>query len=195
MENGVTPARAEGANPATATDRRRARRHRVHTPLYASISGSAPGATNLSEVLNLGESGMCVQFSAPVRINRLLPLCLDLSETGARIYVIGHVVWSEPSGRTGIRFPDMSEASLRELRGWLEGNAKIEASRSRTLDSPALVAPREGPDSVVRAPLPGQVALANEWAEIERELESCGPDLEPALHLIAQRALTLTWSS
>lgn len=195
MENGATPARAEGANPATATDRRRARRHRAHTPLYASISGSAPGAANLSEVLNIAESGMSVQFSAPVRINRLLPLCLDLSETGARIYVIGHVVWSEPSGSTGIRFPEMSEPSLRELREWLEANDKAAAAPSRTFDSPELVAQPKAPESGRHKSLPGQVALTNEWAEIERELESCGADLEPALHLIAQRALTLTWSS
>lgn len=194
MENGATPARPEDANPAP--DRRRARRHRVHTPAYASISGSVPGAvTDLSEVLNLSESGMCVQFSSPMKINRLLPLCLDLSETGVRIYVIGHVVWSESTGRTGIRFPDMSEASLRELREWLEANAKAAASLSRTLDAPELVAQPDAAESGRHKSLPGQVALTNEWAEIERELESCGPDLEPALHLIAQRALTLTWSS
>ena len=195
MENGATPAHPEDTN--SAPDRRRSRRHRIHTPAYASVSGSAPGAVaDLSEVLNISESGMCVQFSAPMKINRLLPLCLDLSETGTRIYVIGHVVWAEPSGRTGIRFPDISEASLRELRAWLEANAQAEAATlSRTLTSPELVAEREGLESSNRKSLPAHVALTNEWAEIERELESCGPDLEPALHLIAQRALTLTWSS
>lgn len=194
MENGATPAHSDDSN--SVPDRRRTRRHRIHTPAYASVSGSVPGATtDLSEVVDISESGMCVQFSAPMKINRLLPLCLDLSETGTRIYVVGHVVWSEPSGKTGIRFPDVSEGSLRELRVWLEANASAEASLSRTLHSPELVAQGEFHESGNRKSSRAHVALANEWSEIERELESYGPDLEPALHLIAQRALTLTWSS
>jgi hypothetical protein len=35
----------------------------------------------------------------------------------------------------------------------------------------------------------------SEWAEVEKEVDLCGPDLGPALHLLAQRALTLTWAS
>lgn len=188
------------SNPGTSIfgrDRRRARRHLVHTPAYANLSGSAQGAVlELCEILNISENGACIQASWPMKANRLLPLCLDLSVTGAKVHVVGHVVWSDRSGRTGIRFPQMSEASRGQLRDWLEENAKL-APETRPPEPTAEAAePQPEPPAPSR---PGHAAtyssLVNEWAEIEKEVELCGPDLDPALHLIAQRALTLTWAS
>jgi hypothetical protein len=83
-------------------DRRRSRRHRVHTPAYASLSGSSQGSViELSEILNISENGMCIQAPSQMKINRLLPLCLELSATGSRIYVVGHVVWIPGCFRPG----------------------------------------------------------------------------------------------
>ena len=189
-------ARPDGPDTIFGRDRRRSRRHRVHTPAYASLSGSSQASVvELSEILNISESGMCIQASSQMKINRLLPLCLELSATGARIYVVGHVVWSESSGKTGIRFPDVSAQELKHLHEWLEANANAEAfanvphgpTPEANTDSPAV---QSKP-----AASPGYTSLVNEWAEIEKEVDSCGPDLDPALHLIAQRALTLTWAS
>jgi hypothetical protein len=197
MDRGPSPADVGADNSIFGRDRRRARRHRVHTPAYASLTGSAQGAVlELSEILDISESGMCIQSSSPMKVNRLLPLCLDLSETCARIHVVGHVVWSDPSGRTGIRFPDMSDASRRQLVEWLEANSRVEA----TLNVSVMTLPEPNPGTTQPAPptpssSPGYTSLVNEWADIEREIEICGPDLDPALHLVAQRALTLTWAS
>src|SRR5579863_761239 len=179
-------------------ERRRARRHKVFSPAYANLSGSAPGASlELSEIINISESGMCIQASGPMKVNRLLPLGIDLSETGVQIRTVGHVVWSEPSGRTGIRFPDMAAASLVQLKEWLAANAKAGSAASQ--EGATVVDDR---DDVALRPVQakptyasGYTSLVTEWAEIEKEVELCGPDLEPALHLIAQRALTLTWAS
>src|SRR5260370_19407913 len=179
-------------------ERRRARRHKVFTPAYANLSGSSQGAIlELSEILNISESGMCIQASSQMKVNGLLPLGIDLSETGVQIRTVGHVVWSEPSGRTGIRFPDMAAASLGQLQEWLAANAKAGLGASVEGGS----APDDRND-LARRPVQatpgsasGYTSLVTEWAEIEKEVELCGPDLEPALHLIAQRALTLTWAS
>lgn len=177
-------------------DRRRSRRHRVHTPAYASLSGSSQGsAVELSEILNISESGMCIQASSQMKINRLLPLCLELSSTGSRIYVVGHVVWSESSGKTGIRFPEISAPEMTPLHQWLEANANAEEAGSV---DPEHVVETNGPPHAVQskpASSPSYTSLVSEWVEIEKEVDSCGPDLDPALHLIAQRALTLTWAS
>jgi len=188
------------SNPATSIfgrNRRRARRQLVYTPAYANLSGSTQGAVlELCEILNISESGACIQASWPMKANRLLPLCLDLSATGAKVHVVGHVVWSDRSGRTGIRFPQMSEASRGQLRNWLEANAKLEPQTAASEPSPEAAQPQ--PDSQRQSRPAHAVAyssLVNEWAEIEKEVELCGPDLDPALHLIAQRALTLTWAS
>ena len=193
---GTRPADIGPENSIFGRDRRRAVRHRVHTPAYASLSGSSQGAVlELCEILNISESGMCIQSSAPMKVNRLLPLVLDLSETGARIHTTGHVVWSDPAGRTGIRFPEMPEGSRVQLQQWLAANAAAgkAGSAGATQESEALSQPR----SVFARPssASGYTSLVNEWSEIEREVDLFGPDLEPALQLIAQRALTLTWAS
>ena len=191
---------AEGVSESSifGRDRRRAHRHRVHTPAYASPSGSAQGAiTELCEILNISENGMCIQASSQMKINRLLPLCLELSETGARIHLVGHVVWSDPSGRTGIRFPEVSDAARTQLTEWLKANAQAEAPATVSF-APApgkIASPQVRPIQPKPSSSPSYTSLVSEWGEIEKEVELYGPELDPALHLIAQRALTLTWAS
>ncbi len=195
---GASPADNTAESPGISRERRRARRHKVFTPAYANLSGSSQGAVlELNEIINISESGMCIQAPGPMKVNRLLPLGIDLSATGAQIRTVGHVVWSEPSGRTGIRFPDIAAASLAQLKEWLEANAK--AGSAASLEGATAVDDR---DDLARRPVQakptyasGYSSLITEWAEIEKDVELCGPDLEPALHLIAQRALTLTWAS
>lgn len=193
MDSAARPANSGPGNSIFGRDRRRAHRHRVHTPAYANLGGSAQGAVlELCEILNISEKGACIQASSPLKINRLLPLCLELSETGSRVHVVGHVAWSDASGKTGIRFPEMSEGSRSQIREWLEINNKAEAGAS------AAQAEQPAPKVNVQPKPTHAVAytsLVNEWAEIAKEVELCGPDLDPALHLIAQRALTLTWAS
>lgn len=197
MERGARPADVDSESSIFGRDRRRARRHRVHTPAYASLTGSPQDAiTELSEILDISESGMCIQCSSTMKVNRLLPLCLDLSETGARIHVVGHVVWSDPSGKTGIRFPDISDAARKQLQSWLEANASAEAALNVSMPSPEVPQQAQSIQQTAKPNAsPGYTSLVTEWAEIDREVEICGPELEPALHLIAQRALTLTWAS
>src|SRR5437764_10719465 len=110
-------------NAICGRERRRAVRNAVHTPAFASLNGSAQAVSlELCEILNISESGTCIQAPEPMKVNRLLPLALDLSETGDRIYTTGHVVWSESCGRAGIRFPELPENSLLQLRRWLQAN-------------------------------------------------------------------------
>lgn len=177
-------------------DRRRSRRHRVHSPAYASLNGSSQASVvELSEILNISETGMCIQASSQMKINRLLPLCLELSATGSRIYLVGHVVWSESSGKTGIRFPEVSEPELKHLKSWLEANANAEAAVQVSVAQTPERGAEPHPSQPKPTSSPSYTSLVNEWAEIEKDVDSCGPDLDPALHLISQRALTLTWAS
>lgn len=177
-------------------DRRRSRRHRVHSPAYANLSGSSQtSVVELSQILDISESGMCIQASSQLKINRLLPLCLDLSATGSRIYLVGHVVWSESSGKTGIRFPEISEPELKQLKSWLEANANADAAVQVTVAQAPETAAEPHTVQSKPASSPSYTSLVNEWVEIEKDVDSCGPDLDPALHMIAQRALTLTWAS
>ncbi|HEV2699700.1 MAG TPA: GAF domain-containing protein [Terriglobales bacterium] len=195
MSRGASPPEFSAENSILGRDRRRVARHRAHTPAYANLSGSAQGAeVSLCEILNVTENGMCIQASSQLKTNRLLPLCLELSQTRARIHVVGHVVWSEASGKTGIRFPEMSEACMSQLREWLDANQQAGAASQAENTNAENVAPRPR-----LQPKPGSAvaysSLVSEWSEIEREVEGCGPDLDPALHIVVQRALTMTWAS
>ncbi|MGH9515477.1 MAG: GAF domain-containing protein [Terriglobales bacterium] len=187
-------------NAIYSRERRRAVRNAVHTPAYASLNGSAQAISlELCEIINISESGTCIQTPGPLKVNRLLPLALDLSETGDRIYTTGHVVWSEGSGRVGIRFPELPEISLQQLRRWLEVNqAASDVNLAAESDAPIENA---SPASVQRTVYarPGSAAgyssLIAEWAEIEKDVELFGPNLSAALQLIAERALALTWAT
>ena len=120
-------------NASYGRERRRAVRNAVHTPAYASLNGSAQAVSlELCEILNISESGTCIQAPEPLKVNRLLPLALDLSETGDRIYTTGHVVWSESCGRAGIRFPELPENSLLQLRRWLQANDAVGSANVAT---------------------------------------------------------------
>src|SRR5712671_4198053 len=86
-------------------ERRRSARLIVHSPAYTTLDGSPPEkARDLSEIVDIGEGGMSIQTSSPLEVDHNLNLCLDLSETKARIDTTGRVVWSNGTGRAGIRF-------------------------------------------------------------------------------------------
>lgn len=191
---GARPADINRENSIFGRDRRRVARHPVHTPAYASLMGSSQSAAlELCEVLNISENGMCIQLSAPMKPNRLLPLVLDLSETQTRIHTTGHVVWSDSSGRTGIRFPEMPESSRAQLQQWLAANA-VAGAGTATYSAPSSGANPQGA-AVRPSSASSYTSLVNEWSDIEKEVDLCGPDLEPALQVVAQRALTLTWAT
>ena len=94
-------------------------RHRTHSPAYARLNTAQADATDLSEILDISEDGMSIQTSSPLEVESNLSLCLDLSETSASIVTTGQVVWSESSGRAGIRFARLSGESLNQLKEWL----------------------------------------------------------------------------
>lgn len=183
-------------NSIFGRDRRRATRHKVHLPAYASLSGSTQGAAlELCEILNINESGMCFQAPGPMKVNRLLPLALDLSQTDTRIHTTGHVVWSGHSGMTGVRFPELPAAVRVQLQQWIAANDAARLAR-------AAETPPHGEAEIDQKAVharPGSAAsyssLIHEWAEIEKDVGLYGPDLAPALQMIAERALTLTWAT
>src|SRR5512138_2235759 len=86
-------------------DRRRAVRHKVHSPAYASFDGIGGGMVlDLTEITDISEAGLSLQSPTILEPNRALNLVLDLSETKTYINTTGYVVWTSESGRTGIRF-------------------------------------------------------------------------------------------
>src|SRR5450432_409976 len=103
----------------SATERRHTMRHRTHSPAYARLNASQADSPDLSEILDISEDGMSIQTSSRLEVECNLSLCLDLSETSTSIRTTGRVVWSEASGRAGIRFAKLSDQSRDQLKEWL----------------------------------------------------------------------------
>jgi putative methionine-R-sulfoxide reductase with GAF domain len=182
------------------TEKRRKRvRHKVHTPAYASLNGSSGGMVlDLNEILDISQDGMSMQTSPPLEVNQTVSLCLDLSETKTYIHTTGQVIWSDDTGRTGIRFADMPEASISHLKEWLFLNAMVagvprgavQKSRFQSGEAASTTGIVEL-EQDFESPAPSDyTSILTALAAVKREVASISGDLDAALQLVAERALT-----
>src|SRR5713226_4784854 len=194
------------------TERRHSARLMVHSAAYTSLDGSPPEKSrDLSEILDISEDGVSIQTASPLEVDHNLNLCLDFSETKTRIRTTGRVVWSNNSGRAGIRCPKLTGQSLRQLREWLFVNVLTAFDHARgwtaLADADASAGASGGPlrlhgvpqgvandvprHEAFRAAEPARDRLA-EMNAVQREVEAGGYDREAALQLMAEQALVLT---
>jgi GAF domain-containing protein len=183
--------------------RRRAVRQKVHTPAYASLNGGSDDMVlDLSEILNISESGAAIQTSSSWQVNRSVNLCLDLSETKTYLHTTGQVVWADRTGRIGVRFPPLPDVARQKLQEWLFLNAMVGAANyvARNGESGVrygdiLGQQRRMPMSANTAQEPraaDYTATLTALAAVQREVESLGPNLDAALQLIAERSRIFT---
>ena len=201
-------------------ERRRSVRQKLHTPVYASFNGPQTGmVVDLSELLDLHEDGFAVQTSERLEIDRAVTLCLDLPETKSFIHGSGQVIWSDDAGRGGIRFSGLSESSRQILKEWLFTNLLIAGSNHAARREQ--LALRQGEETERPEPAPvvttkddtnaadtkaaaralsvvpisdGSETLSLAEA-VRREVHEIGDDVDAVLHLITERALSLTGAS
>src|SRR6202521_1208065 len=172
-------------------NRRRRVRHRVHSPAYASFTGMSKGLVlDLNEVVDISEDGASVQCPSALELNRDYALCLDLAEAGIQIYTTVQVMWSEASGRAGLRFVQLPESSLLQLRDWLFVNAMASVVNAEAITAPGLAVP--GPsDTAKSVSRPDYTNTLATLSAVQREVESLGTDLDASLRLIAIRSQAL----
>jgi putative methionine-R-sulfoxide reductase with GAF domain len=186
-----------------ATERRHTLRHRTHSPAYVMLNPAQGNGPDLSEILDISEEGMSIQTSSALQVEHHLSFCLDLSETQARIQTTGQVVWSDASGRAGIRFAKLSGSARGQLQEWLFANV-LTAVDHAIAGSPD----RDGWKSVSKELLlshtmpknqlevSGSGTPAADKLSTERvrttEVEPNRFDREAELQAIAERALKLT---
>jgi len=191
-------------------ERRRCVRQKLHTPVYASFNGPQTGIVlDLSELLDLHEEGFAVQTSERLEMNRAVILCLDLPETKSYIHGSGQVIWSDETGRGGIRFSPLPDSSRHILKEWLFANLLIACSNhaaraeqrerheEETLPEPALATDFRANDS--RANESRTAVSISDGSDtlslleaVRREILEIGGDFDAVLQLIAERALILT---
>lgn len=199
---GTHAAVAKGIFKPLSRGRRRAVRQRVHTPAYASLNGGSDDMVlDLSEILDISESGVAIQTSSSWEISRVLNLCLDLSETKTYLYTTGYVVWADRTGRIGVRFPELPESSRQRLQEWLFLNAMVAAANyvsvhgESELQPPAFTAPPPqltAHSQGATQPRGDYTATLTALSAVQREVEALGANLDAALQLIAERARTFT---
>ncbi len=132
-------------------------------------------------MVDLSEAGMAVQALARIKPGAITSLQFELPDSATRIEASGTVAWVDTtSGRAGIRFQSLPDASAARLKEWLG----IKASQERPTASvtPAAAVPALlGPESKVA-----------EIAALQREITSTGLDRDAALALMVERARGLT---
>ena len=204
-------------------ERRRSVRQKPHTPVYASFNGPQAGmVVDLSELLDLHEDGFAIQTGERLEANRAVTLCLDMPETKSYVHGTGHVIWSDDSGRGGIRFSALSDSSRKILKEWLFANLLIACSNHAARTEQKARRDEENQRSVMAKPLAlhesspvASIADVNgsdvNGSDINRSMASSefvldleivrgrirelGDDIESILQLITERALKLTESS
>jgi hypothetical protein len=145
---------------------------------------------DLNEVVDISEDGVSVQCPSALELNRDYALCLDLAEAGVQIYTSVQVMWSEASGRAGLRFAQLPESSLLQLRDWLFVNAMASVVKAEVITGPGLAVP--GPsDAAKSASRPDYTNTLATLSAVQREVESLGTDLDASLRLIAIRSQAL----
>jgi len=200
-------------NPIAGTpdgERRRRVRQKLHTPVYASFNGLHTGmVVDLSELLDLHEVGGAVQTSERLEMNRGVALCLDLPETKSFIHGSGQVIWSDDTGRGGVRFSALPESSRHILREWLFANLLIacanHAARTEQLLGREEPAREENLPEPIRRTATGSAVPISDHDEtlsmeaameaVRREVGQIGDDVDAVLRLITENALSLTGAS
>lgn len=171
-------------------NRRRRVRHKIQTPAYATFTSESNGAMlDLHEIVNISEDGVALQCHPPLEVETRVNLCLDLADCAEHIYTTGQVIWSHPSGRTGLHFSELSPQSLSRLREWLFVNVMAGVANGETeiavpSGSLAFVPPRPDYSDTLAA-----------VSAVQRQVEALGSDLAGALRLVAERAQTLVRAS
>ena len=169
--------------PALSNRRRRVR-HKIQTPAYATFaSESKSGMLDLHEIVNISEDGVAIQCHSPLEVNQRVELCLDLADCSEQIFTAGQVVWSNDSGRTGLRFSELAPDSLSRLREWLFVNVMAGVANSEVE-----LLPRD-------TPKPSYTDTLAAVTVVQRQVEALGSDFAAALRLIAGRAQSLVRAS
>jgi Tfp pilus assembly protein PilZ len=132
-------------------------------------------------MVDVSEAGMAVQALARIKPGATTLLQFEVPDTATRIETSGTVAWVDPtSGRAGIRFQNLPEASAASLKKWLS----LRASQDRPTTSATAAA-------LVPAPL-GPESKVAEIASLQREINDKGLHRDAALDLIVHRARSLT---
>ena len=195
------------ARPGAASgDRRGCVRQIVHSPAYVSTNLNFTGTgLELHEILDAGESGIALQGTSQLPVGHRVQLCLDLAENTDPVRTAGRVIWSEPSGRSGIHFLELRGPASKQFKNWLFMNALVACARHaavQALDCGQLdrasstEANPSSPGEEIGTPTrPDYTLVLTQLAAIRQEAAAASPALDSSLPLLAEYARDFTGAS
>jgi CheY-like chemotaxis protein len=102
----------------------RERRRAFRVPVQAPVEITTPDMRKLDGILlDISETGMDVLTAETQIPGALLAFRFQLPDGAVQIEAHGQVAWANPNGQTGVRFIDVAEAVLANLREWLRAAA------------------------------------------------------------------------
>jgi putative methionine-R-sulfoxide reductase with GAF domain len=165
------------------------------------MNGNSTGIVlDLHQIIDLSEEGMAFQSSGPMEIGETLYFSVDLSEPKTYFHTMGRVVWSHGNGRTGVRFQKTTPEDAALLHEWLFTNdrgtpderAPEAAEALRLMDPLPRTVPPPLPENKSRAQSRSNVSALLASEAVKQEVESLAIDLDSALQIVVQRAISLT---
>ena len=147
----ITPERAASSLRAVKGMMRREKRGKLRIRLHAPATIAYANAENVpATLLDLSENGLAIQSER--RLPQRCKVYFQFSLPGQKsvVRLSGEVVWQDTSGRVGIRFADVPQASRRALTDWL----KSQLSEQKPLLKPAAppVVSRSNPVGLLDSP-------------------------------------------
>jgi DNA-binding response OmpR family regulator len=108
---------------AMIRDRRVAFRHPVQIKPSTSALILKQGNQNLqsSMIVDVSQTGLCIQTQEILPQGATLQIDFQLPDNSEVIHAVGTVMWTRASGRTGIRFTQVSASEQKALIAWLDG--------------------------------------------------------------------------
>jgi putative methionine-R-sulfoxide reductase with GAF domain len=169
-------------------NRRRRVRHKIQTPAYASFAAESESAVlDLHEIVDISEDGVAIHCHSKLPLDKPLNLRLDLTDCPRQLFTTGQVVWTNDSGRAGLRFSNLRPDFLATLREWLFVNVMAGVANGElVLDTIATSAP---------APQPNYTDTLAGLTAVQRQVEAMGADLAGALQFLADRSQSLLRAS
>src|SRR5207249_6412092 len=120
----VSVERAAGSLRAARDLMAREKRTKLRVALHAPASIAYGNAENVAAtLLDLSEDGLAIQSERRLPLRCKVYFQFSLPGQKSVVRLSGEVVWQDTSGRVGIRFADVPQASRRVLIDWIKSQA------------------------------------------------------------------------
>ena len=105
------------ASSINGNDPRSSRRFPVNVPVFLSFGEVMD---RRATVCNVSLGGLRLRMSEAIEDDEVLQLRLHLPGASSAIQARAEIAWADREGNAGVRFVGMSDASLLELKKWLD---------------------------------------------------------------------------